>query len=518
MTARTKARSSASISLPCPPQWGTPRTPSRPTLGPRVAEVAAALGKPLMPHQRYVADVALEVDPETGLLVYREITLVINRQQGKTELMLPVMVHRANGFAGDAEQQIRYAAQDGIEARRKWLEVHVPRLEKSPYRRQFHTRRRTSAEAILWRSGAVHAPIAGTARKAGTSDSVDLAIVDEAWVHDDTRMEQGLRPTMLTRRQPQMWIVSMVPGPSRAKTTKSTYLRGKMATGRDLVEAGVNHGRCYFEWSAPRRVNGQRVNAGDPTVWRSCMPALGHRFPDGGGVTEDAVRADYESMALADFCAEYLGWWPDETSEGWQVITEAEWEAAKRPDATIRGQLALGVWVHPDRGWAAIGAAGRTDRGRRLIEITGDKQHGRDYRQGIGWVIPRLKVLDERHEPLAIVTNDRTIADQAADAGLQVHRASAGDEASAAGALFDGIAGAAVEGRDVRHVGQLMLTSAMAAVAKRSQGQWWVWDRAEEDVDIAPVPAVSLALWALMTPRVHIERPKPPGRTRMRWM
>lgn len=515
MTAPTKAGSSRSTSMTCPPRWGTPRTPSRPTLGPRVAQVAANLGKPLMPHQRYIADVALEVDPETGLLVYREVVVVINRQQGKTELMLPVMVHRAHGFAGDGPQMIAYGAQDGIEARKKWLDVHVPRLQKSPYRRQFTTRRRTSAEAILWRNSSVHAPLAGTARKSGTGDSLDLAVIDEAWVHDDTRIEQGLRPTMLTRRQPQMWIVSMVPGPARAKTTKSTYLRGKMATGRDLVEAGVNHGRCYFEWSAPMRVNGQRVDAGDPAVWRGCMPALGHQFAGGGGVTEAAVRADYDSMALADFCAEYLGWWPDESAERWLVITETEWEDAKRPDATIRGQLALGVWVHPDRGWAAIGAAGRTDRGRRLIEVTGG-EHGVDYRQGIGWVIPRLKDL-ERHEPLAIATNDRTIADQAADAGLQVHRASAGDEASAAGMLFDGIAGHAVEGRDVRHVGQLVLTSAMAAVAKRSQGQWWVWDRGDEEVDIAPVPAVSLALWALMTPRVHIERPKP-GRTRMRWM
>ena len=52
--------------LHCLPRWGTPRRLERASLGPRVAEVAAKLGTPLMPWQQYVADVALEVDPKTG--------------------------------------------------------------------------------------------------------------------------------------------------------------------------------------------------------------------------------------------------------------------------------------------------------------------------------------------------------------------------------------------------------------------------------------------------------------------
>jgi hypothetical protein len=43
--------------IDCPPQYETPRDPARDTLGPAVA-VAEALGTPLMPWQRQVADMA----------------------------------------------------------------------------------------------------------------------------------------------------------------------------------------------------------------------------------------------------------------------------------------------------------------------------------------------------------------------------------------------------------------------------------------------------------------------------
>ena len=51
--------------LTCPPRWGTPRRPGFSTLGPKAAMVMQKLGFTPMPWQRYVLDVALEIDPET---------------------------------------------------------------------------------------------------------------------------------------------------------------------------------------------------------------------------------------------------------------------------------------------------------------------------------------------------------------------------------------------------------------------------------------------------------------------
>ena len=56
----------------CPPRWSTERA-DRPTYGGAVAAIATKLGTPLMPWQRHVVDVALEIDPATGLLAYRTV-------------------------------------------------------------------------------------------------------------------------------------------------------------------------------------------------------------------------------------------------------------------------------------------------------------------------------------------------------------------------------------------------------------------------------------------------------------
>src|SRR5213078_2636771 len=94
----------------CLPRFVTPRSSQRPSLGPRVAEVSKLLGQELMPWQRDVLDTALEVDPKTGLLIYREAVLTVPRQSGKTWLLLCLMVHRALGFG--EPQQILYTAQN----------------------------------------------------------------------------------------------------------------------------------------------------------------------------------------------------------------------------------------------------------------------------------------------------------------------------------------------------------------------------------------------------------------------
>ena len=82
------------LDLSCPPRFGTPRSPERQTLGPAVGILAAMLGKPLMEWQQYVADVLLEIDPETGELAYNEWLLTVPRQSGKTTFLLAKNSHR----------------------------------------------------------------------------------------------------------------------------------------------------------------------------------------------------------------------------------------------------------------------------------------------------------------------------------------------------------------------------------------------------------------------------------------
>src|SRR5215471_15214010 len=76
------------------PAIATARTPERLTFGGAVAKLAAAMGRPLMPWQSYVADVALEVD-DAGRFCYQLVLVTVPRQSGKTTLFEAVLDHRA---------------------------------------------------------------------------------------------------------------------------------------------------------------------------------------------------------------------------------------------------------------------------------------------------------------------------------------------------------------------------------------------------------------------------------------
>jgi hypothetical protein len=484
-----------------------------------------------MPHQRHIVDVAFELDPATGLPAYDQVIVIGPRQAtGKTELMLPVMTHRCVGFDRALAQWVRselgvdvpypgpqrvlYTAQTADNAREKWRDVHVARLKDSPFfkpRPQFSARLRLNAEAMAWnRTRSMWLPGSTTGKTGGTGDSLDLGVIDEAWSREDFRTELGMRPAMMTRPWRQLWIVSMIPGPSRVKPDEWPFLRKKRELGRLLVESGQRSGTAIFDFCAP-----SGLDPSDPATWYTALPGLGRT------VSERVVRADLENpgFPLADFCAEYLGWPDDEVGGGWRVISEQEWTDHARPGEEMAGQVALGVWVPPDRGWACVAAAGMRRWRGKLVEITGSASRNEwDYRRGTGWVLPRLKDLDARQQPVVIVTNDRALWDQAEREGLKVHRAQAGDIASGAAMLFDGVSGADEAGRDVFHLDQREAGVAVRAAVKRTQGQAWVWDSDHEEVDVSPVGAFSLALWGLSTPRVHVERPVPAGRPRMRWL
>src|SRR4029079_12772614 len=90
------------------PRFTTARTPERPTDGGLVAAASRLYaGGPLMAWQRHCADIAGERDPDTGLLVYDTVTLIVGRRAGKTRithgvplargLMGPVSIRRPTG-------------------------------------------------------------------------------------------------------------------------------------------------------------------------------------------------------------------------------------------------------------------------------------------------------------------------------------------------------------------------------------------------------------------------------------
>jgi phage terminase large subunit-like protein len=293
----------------CDPRYATPRTARRRTLGPQVAAVAKRIGLDLLPWQRMVFSVALE--RVRGRPAYRDCLVSVPRQSGKSTMMLALIVWRMTEFPGS---RIMYGAQTRTAARLKMLESWWPRLLASPYEPDLRLFRGFGHETVSHENGSV-LQLLSAAESAGHGETVDLAILDESWVHRDAHVEQAVRPAMVTRRDAQLWALST------AGTWRSEWWKAKLDAGRAAAEMGVDTGTCCFEWSAP-----DDANPADPQVWAACMPALG-RLAD-----VQTVRADLAAMGLAEFRRAYLNQWPDPMGEGWQVFAQEAWARARGED------------------------------------------------------------------------------------------------------------------------------------------------------------------------------------------
>lgn len=477
-----------------------------------MAKLAQVLGKPLFPHQQLIADVAFEIDPKTGLLAYDEIDIIINRQQGKTELMFPVMTHRCMGFDAalvrwvrrelghdvplPGSQRVLYTAQTASNAAEKWRDIHVARLEKSALASQISVRKRLNMEAIQWPNGSSWSPGATTGKTGGTGDTLDLAVIDEAWSRENNRTELGMRPAMLTRPWRQLWVCSMIPGLSRVAPGKWPYLHQKRQNGRARVQAGIRRGTAYFEWSAP-----EDADPGDPATWWSCMPALGHKVP------ERAIRSDFEAMDLVDFCAEYLGWAPSAQGARWTVISEQTWkglQVAPGREQPYLDPVAFGVDAQPDLSAASIGMAALTSYGDTFVELI-------ERRPGITWLVPMLVDLADKHGPCAIGIAAhgpaapiieplrRALLERNVDADVRDYQGPAVAKACRQFYVETGEVGETEDGdpdRRIRHIGQPELDAAVAGAAKYTFSDEWRWQRAGEGGDASPLYAVTMARYA----------------------
>jgi len=183
-----------------------------------------------------------------------------------------------------------------------------------------------------------------------------------------------------------------------------------------------------------------------------------------------------------------LNQWPDAIPHTqWLIIAEQAWRSLADPQSRIVGRPAFAIDVSPDRQWATIAAAGRRTDGLPTIEIV-------DHAPGVGWVVPRVAELVERHSPSAVVVDPGSAAGgllPALDAaGIVTVRPTARDVAASAGMLFDGVADGGL-----RHLGQHQLDAAAAGAVQRPLGDQWAWNRRGSTVVITPLVAASLALW-----------------------
>lgn len=433
-----------------------------------------------MPWQQYVADVALEIDPESGRLHYRTVIITVPRQSGKTLLLLSLMVHRALSF-GD-RQVIIYTAQTQLAAKKKFEEDHIPILEASALSPYFKARYTNGSEQVKWQNGSRHT-LTPPNEKAGHGQTVDFACLDEAFAQIDDRVEQALRPAMITRTQPQFYIVST------AGTAKSLYLKSRVEQGRLLVESDVDSRIAYFEWSAP-----EDADPGSEETWRVCMPALGHT------IDVEAVRTEYMAMKLPEFRRAFLNQWSDEIPEQWLVVTEHDWNASLDIDSYItdKSPLSLGIDFTPERSFGTLVMAGYNPTDRIHIEIPSAESRGIFCNApGVNWIVPTVVDLVRKWNPASVVIQGNSPAasliPELEYKKVKVTVPSAAEYNGACGNLYDRIYNG-----QLAHLGQAAFVRSLAGARKLELGEGaWKWNRKETAVDLSPVVSMTLAVWGL---------------------
>lgn len=496
-----------------PPRVGTQRNLSRETYGHEVGEVARRLRKPLMPWQQYAADVALEIDPETGELWYEEVVITVPRQSGKTTLILALLVWRCVVMARRlGRQTCTYLAQKGNAARKKLEREFVPMLRATHGLKEVpHSRARprlrtewkpsmnNGNEHILF-GGDSYLQVAAPTETASHGEVLDMSVIDEAFAHSTDLVEQAVDAASITRRSPQTFIIST------AGNRRSRFLWLKVLAGRQLIESGrTDSRRCYLEWSLP-----DHVAYDDTDAWWDYLPALGRTIPlvrlkaklEKALANPDVkVDEEDEEPGLAGFRRGYLNQWvetPDlGVGEFEGEIPADEWtacgaEARGWPaDSEIIGEVTIGVAVGMDGVSSSIAVAGRTPSGEIQVEIV-------ESQTGTWWLEKRLMEACQDNGPRAVswLNTGPTRA-----VSPEIQRAAQGFLTLPINGLdWRGACEswrARVKDRRVAHLDDALLDQSVLGAVRREVGTSWEFDMRAAVADQTPMFAAIAAMRAM---------------------
>ena len=300
-------------------------------------------------------------------------------------------------------------------------------------------------------------------------------ILDEAQILTEAAMSD-LAPTMNQAVNPQIIMMGTPPRPGDP---------GEVFTNmRAAALSGKSEAMLYVEFSADADAP---VDLTEERTWQQVAKA-NPSFP-----SRTDKRAIMRLRKLLtnddDFRREVYGIW--DAAKKSSVFPDGLWSAGARdarPSDLAVG--ALGVAVTRDLTHSAIVAGARAEDGAWLKVL----QHG----PGTGWVVDAGEAL--QHDTGAPIVIDSRgpgamLIPTLERAGLNVQVASTSDVLDAC-AGFDSL----VRDGALFYEKAPELDAAVRGASRRSVGDRWAWGRKESDVDISPLEAGTLAVWAAGEP------------------
>ena len=456
-----------------PPTYGTRRRPERKTYGAAVAKTAALHGTPMFPAQRYVVDVAHERDPETDLLAYPTVGALLNRQLGKTRVI--VWSSASTRCEMFEDQDAVYLAQQKIDSKEKWRDDFIAKLEKSEHHqkgRDYEVRWEIGSEQLKFLPSQSTLAPGAVMKQSGHGGTRDLVMVDEAWWHQDFAVDSGYRVPMITRRErhpgAQFWVIS-----AGGTYQRSIYLLDQVERGRKAVREDTGSGRCYFEWSCPLDWDIE-----NPELWWFYIPALGHT------VSERSIAEDLRDMEENEWRRAYGSQFTDEDKpEEFEPLIPVEaWARQADERSTISSGAMIGVEMDPDQVRSSLSVAGRRVEGDWHLDHV-------KVADGSDWV---LRAVSSMMSDFPDIGGVAVASDSPASAfivdlerlGIEVVKLTSQGAARACGLLKSEV----VAGR-LWHRNQPEFRDSLHRATSKPLGDLWVFRRSEDAEDSSVVIA-----------------------------
>jgi hypothetical protein len=452
------------------------------------------LGWELFTWQHETADLAGEFDPVSGRPRFRTVGVSVARQNGKTTL---VLVRIARQLL-PRRQTVAYTAQDRSLARTKWME-HVELLMDTPFsHRVERVDRQQNREVMVMKNGSRYLPVTPSSKKAGRSLSLDLAVIDEAYAHDDMGVVKALNPTLITRPMAQLWIVSNAGDGDSALWWHYTELGRRMVDDPDST-------MCWIEY-APPGSDPAMIDVHDQANWALANPSMG----EPGGVDLIALKAASVEDDPSTFRKEHLNLWVDrQMTSG---LTGQVWSGCYRDNLVPGERIAFGLDFDAERTSGALVSAGLvtdidgiTITPLEVIDVSADFT-ALVQRAAANANRFRGDIIIQSSSPAAseIPTLER-LTKYGRKKGKDLHRVKViaqPEMARAVGSFFD-----AAVARRLSHRNDPRLDDAVAAAVRREVGDTFVWERRIAE-SIAPLTAATLARWGVLI----APEPTPPAR------
>lgn len=297
------------------------------------------------------------------LFVHQKFGLSVPRRNGKSEIILPLMI-----WALKEGLAVMYTAHRTQTSRSIWERLHDLMLELGYTDKQLTISKQIGMERIKLNSTGGKVAFRTRTAKGGLGEGYDVLIIDEAQEYT-TDQESAIKYVVSDSPNPLTVMIGTPPTTQSSGTVFSSY-RSDVFKGK-LVDSG------WAEWSVENMTDPH-----DREAWYNSNPSLGTIL------TERKILAEITGDDL-DFNIQRLGYWIKYNIKS--AISKAEWEELKftPKKEQLNNDIFVGVKYGKDGTNVSMSIALKTKDERIFVESIGCKP----IREGNEWILRYLKAL-----------------------------------------------------------------------------------------------------------------------------